>query len=166
MKKRVVVAGLLVLLISALIKAEKRDKKRLRTVPAIDLSRYSGLWYEIARLPNRFENKCAGDVTAQYTVLSESKLSVMNQCRHKNGQLTKAFGEARLASKEGHNSHLKVRFAPTFLSFVPFVWGDYQIIDLATDYSYAVIGEPGRKYLWILSRAPRMDGAVYQRLVE
>ncbi len=108
-------AGLLVKLISALIKAEKKDNKRLRTVPAIDLSRYSGLWYEIARLPNRFEIECAGDVTAQYTVLSESKLSVINQCRQKNGQLTKAVGEARLASKEGPNSQLQVRFAPTFL---------------------------------------------------
>ncbi|MBA3768705.1 MAG: lipocalin family protein, partial [Acidobacteria bacterium] len=99
MKKRVIVAGLLMLLISALVKAEKKDKKPLQVLPSIDLSRYSGLWYEIARLPNRFENKCVGDVTAKYAVQSESNLRVINQCRQKNGKLTKAIGEARLAIK-------------------------------------------------------------------
>ncbi|MDQ3920158.1 MAG: lipocalin family protein, partial [Acidobacteriota bacterium] len=66
----------------------------------------------------------------------------------------------------GPNSRLKVRFAPGLLSFLPFVWGDYQIIELAPDYSHALVGEPGRKYLWILSRTPRMDEATYRRLTE
>ena len=80
--------------------------------------------------------------------------------------MTEAVGEARIADRDGPNSRLKVRFAPGFLSFMPFVWGDYQIIELAPDYSHAVVGAPDRKYLWFLSRTPQMDEATYQRLTE
>jgi apolipoprotein D and lipocalin family protein len=80
--------------------------------------------------------------------------------------VTGVEGAARPADKGGTNSRLKVRFAPAFLSFLPFVWGDYQIIELAPDYSYALVGDPSRKYLWLLSRTPRMDEGVYERLTE
>ncbi len=166
MKTKIIATGLGVLLFSILIKAERGDKRPLDVVPTVDLTKYSGVWYEIARLPNPFEGKCAGDISATYSVLNKNRLKVVNRCRKKSGQFTEAVGEARLASRSGPNSRLKVRFAPSFLSFIPFVWGDYQIIELAPDYSYALVGEPGRRYLWILSRAPRMDEAVYQRLVE
>jgi len=76
-----------------------------------------------------------------------------------------AEGKARLASANGPNSKLKVRFAPAWLSWLPAVWGDYWIIELAPDYSYSVVGTPDRKYLWILSRTPQMDAATYDRLV-
>jgi apolipoprotein D and lipocalin family protein len=164
MKRKIAVAGLLMLLASALVKAEKKEKAPLRVVPSVDLTRYEGLWYEIARLPNRFQNDCAGDVTANYTLLNENRIEVINRCRRKDGTFTKAKGVARLADDEGPNSRLKVRFAPSFLSFLPFVWGDYQIIELASDYSYALVGEPGRKYLWILSRNPEMDANTFAAL--
>ncbi len=80
--------------------------------------------------------------------------------------MTEAVGDAKLADRTGPNSRLKVRFAPAFLSFLPFVWGDYQIMELAPDYSYAVVGDPSRKYLWFLSRNPQMDEATYLRLTE
>ncbi len=166
MKTKIIAAGLGVLLFSILIKAERGEKEPLDVVSTVDLMKYSGVWYEIARLPNPFEGKCAGDISATYSVLNKNRLKVVNRCRKKSGQFTEAVGEARLASRSGPNSRLKVRFAPSFLSFISFVWGDYQIIELAHDYSYALVGEPGRKYLWVLSRAPRMDEAVYQRLVE
>lgn len=133
---------------------------------SVDLSLYAGEWYEIGRLPNRFQNSCAGEVIAAYSLLEGDRLKVVNQCRQNNGQTTSAEGEARLADKSGRNSKLKVRFAPAWLSWLPAVWGDYWIIDLATDYSFSVVGTPDRKYLWILSRTPQMDDAIYRRIVQ
>ncbi len=128
----------------------------LAVVPAVDPVKYSGTWYEIARLPNRFQNDCIGDVTATYTVDGEEFI-VVNRCRKANGEITEAEGRARRSSDDEPNSKLKVRFAPAFLSFLPFVWGNYWIIDLDPGYSYAVIGEPNREYLWILARTKTID---------
>ena len=166
MSKRIAAAGLLMLFVAALARAEKKDKAPLRVEPTVDLSRYAGQWYEIARLPNSFQEKCAGDVTAQYALLDAGRLKVVNRCRKPSGWMTEAEGVARLADKKGANSRLKVRFAPGYLSFLPFVWGDYQIMELAPDYSHALVGEPGRKYLWILSRTPQMDEGTYRKLTE
>lgn len=166
MRKRIAAAGLLMLFVAAAVRAEKKDEAPLRVEPTVDLSRYAGQWYEIARLPNSFQEKCAGDVTAQYALLDAGRLKVVNRCRKPSGGMTEAEGVARLADKKGANSRLKVRFAPAFLSFLPFVWGDYQIMELAPDYSYALVGEPGRKYLWILSRTPQMDEGAYRKLTE
>lgn len=166
MSKKLAAAGLLMLFVSMLARAEKRERAPLAVVPSVDLARYSGRWYEIARLPNRFEEKCASDVTAEYTPLGADRIKVVNRCRKKDGSMSSAEGEAKLADKKGSNSRLKVRFAPGFLSFLPVVWGDYQVIELAPDYSHALVGEPGRKYLWILSRTPRMDEETYMRLTE
>ena len=136
----------------------------LEVVPSVDLSRYAGKWYEIARLPNRFQNKCAGEVTATYSQLEGGQLKVVNECRQQNGQITRAEGRARLADKSGTNSKLEVRFAPAWLGWLPAVWGDYWIIDLAPDYSYAVVGSPDRKYLWVLSRTPQLAEATYEQI--
>jgi apolipoprotein D and lipocalin family protein len=79
--------------------------------------------------------------------------------------MKEAEGRARRASDDEPNSKLKVRFAPAFLSFLPFVWGDYWIIDLASDYSFAVVGEPNRKYLWVLARTPKLDDVTMQGIL-
>ncbi len=141
------------------------DRAQLPVVPSIDVSRYQGKWYEIARLPNSFQEKCAGDVTATYSQLDGGKLKVTNECRRRNGKLARAEGLARLANKSGPNSKLKVRFAPAWLGWIPLVWGDYWIIELAPDYSYSVVGTPDRKYLWVLSRSSHMDDAVFRSIV-
>lgn len=167
MRKKVVASCLLMLLAALMVRAEdEKGKSPLRVVEHVDLARYEGLWYEIARLPNRFEKKCVSDVTAEYTLTKPGRLKVVNSCRKKNGKMTKAEGVAKLADKDGPNSRLKVRFAPSFLSFLPFVWGDYQIMELAPDYSYALVGDPKRKYLWILSRTPQMDEETYGTLTK
>lgn len=140
------------------------DQRPLEVVPAVELSRYAGTWYEIARFPNRFQQKCLGEVTATYSLLSDNEMKVVNACRMKNGQITKAEGRARRADDKGPNSKLKVRFAPSFLSWLSAVWGDYWIIDLAQDYSYAVVGSPDRKYLWVLSRTPQLAEANYEQI--
>ena len=133
-------------------------KGDLEVVSAVDLSRYAGRWYEIARLPNRFEKKCADSVTATYTLRSDGKVDVVNRCRKANGEFTTAKGKARIADKKT-NAKLKVTF------FWPF-YGDYWILDLGPDYQYAVVGSPDRDYLWILSRTPQFDEQLYQQLVE
>jgi len=132
-------------------------KSELEVVGAVDLSRYAGRWYEIARLPNRFEKKCADSVTATYTLLSDGKVDVVNRCRKANGKFTTAEGTAKIVDKKT-NAKLKVTF------FWPF-YGDYWILDLGPNYEYAVVGAPNREYLWILSRTPELDEQLYQRLL-
>lgn len=131
----------------------------------VDLERYAGRWYEIARLPNRFQDKCAGDVQATYTLRPHGRVSVVNECRTKDGGTTRAEGIARRAHPRGPGSRLKVRFAPAVLSLLPFVWGDYWILELDREYRHAVVGDPSRRYLWILGREPAMDDATYRGLV-
>jgi apolipoprotein D and lipocalin family protein len=129
----------------------------VRTVPSVDLDRYAGDWFEIARFPNRFQHQCAGDVRASYTRRPDGRLDVVNRCRTADGD-TEARGVARIVDRQSF-AKLKVRFAPAWLSFLPVVWGDYWIIGLAPDYSWAVVGDPGRDYLWILARSPHLDDA-------
>jgi apolipoprotein D and lipocalin family protein len=151
------------LLVSASLRGEGAGG--LRAVESVDLQRYAGVWYEVARKPNWFQGKCAKDVKATYTLRADGRLDVLNECRTGDGGLTRAKGVARLADPKGPPSKLKVRFAPAFLSFIGAVWGDYWIVELAPDYSYAVVGEPARRYLWILSRAPTMDATLLDGIV-
>ena len=137
--------------------AADNKKPELQTVPSVNLSRYLGQWYEIGRLPNRFQKKCADSVTANYTLRSDGNIKVVNRCRKPSGEFTTATGKAKLVDKQT-NAKLKVTF------FWPF-YGKYWILDLGPNYEYAVVGEPGRDYLWILSRTPTMDEGLYQKLV-
>jgi apolipoprotein D and lipocalin family protein len=131
----------------------------LRPAPSVDLARYAGKWYEIARLPNRFQRGCAADTTATYTPRPDGKITVVNECRTAGGRLKSARGTARLAGAGEPNTKLKVTF------FWPFS-GNYWIIDLDPDYRWAVVGEPDRDYLWILSREPRLDDRVFEGILE
>ena len=139
------------------VSSQEKQLNPLEVVPSVDLHRYAGTWYEVARLPNKFQEDCAGNVTATYNILGNGEINVVNRCLKSNGDTSEAEGVARRASDDEPNTKLKVRFAPAFLSFLPMVWGDYWIIDLAPDYSYAVIGEPNRDYLWVLARTPGLD---------
>ena len=129
----------------------------VRTVASVDLDRYAGDWIDIARFPNRFQRQCVGDVRASYARRSDGRIDVVNRCRTANGE-KEARGIARIVD-EPTSAKLKVRFAPAWLSVLPNVWGDYWIIGLAPDYSWAVVGDPDREYLWILARASRLDDA-------
>jgi apolipoprotein D and lipocalin family protein len=151
-----IVVGSVALFVGASVLASERP---LEVVPGVDLARYVGTWHEIARLPNRFQRQCVGDVTAKYALRDDGRLSVVNACRLADGSVDQAEGVARLASSTGPNSKLEVRFAPAWLSWLPFVWGDYWIIELAPDYSYSVVGTPNRRYLWILARDRALDSA-------
>jgi apolipoprotein D and lipocalin family protein len=154
----------LVVFITAM--AQTQTLPPLEVVPSVDLSRYAGTWHEIARLPNRFQSQCVGEVTATYTLLDDGQIKVVNRCKKADGTFDEAEGRAKLADADGPNTKLKVRFAPAFLSIFPFVWGNYWIIDLDGDYTFAVIGEPERKYFWVLSRTPALDEQTFQRILE
>jgi apolipoprotein D and lipocalin family protein len=131
----------------------------ITTVPSVDLRRYAGLWFEIAHLPFRYEKHCASDITATYTLKSNGTVQVVNACRSAKGKVKEAKGTAKVASKKGPNSKLKVTF------FWPF-YGDYWILDLDPDYRWAMVGTPDRKYLWFLSRTPRISEELYRKLAE
>ena len=152
------VLGTMVLLLSGPLGAQQAP---LPTVPSIDLDRYAGTWHEIARYPNRFERICVRDVTANYTRNQDGTIAVVNSCRKEDGTMTRADGVARVVAP----AKLEVRFAPAWLGFLPFVWGDYWVIDLAPDYSYSVVGAPGRDYLWILARTAQLDDATMAAIV-
>jgi apolipoprotein D and lipocalin family protein len=139
----------------------------LQAVPAIDASRYTGKWYEVARLPNRFQDQCAGNVTATYEQDGRGGLSVLNQCLTASGTTEQALGRARRTSDT--EGKLKVSFLPSLLSrldWLPFGWGDYWILDLPSDYSHALVGSPDKKFLWVLSRNPDIEEPVFFRLMQ
>jgi len=141
------------------------DNRPLTTIPSLDVARYMGHWYEIAKFPNRFQKKCVGDTTAEYKLRPDGNLQVINRCRLQDGQFEEVTGVARQV-EERSSPKLKVRFAPAWLSFIPAVWGDYWVIDLDTDYQLAAISEPNREYLWILSRSPQVGPDVYDALLQ
>jgi apolipoprotein D and lipocalin family protein len=134
----------------------------VRAVAALDIDRYAGQWHEIAHLPVSFQKKCVGDITATYGLRSDGRISVLNGCRVEDGTRIQAEGVARPV--KGEPGQLEVRFAPDWLSWVPLVWADYWVIALDPDYQWAVVGEPDRKYLWILSRSPSMQRGQFEAL--
>lgn len=129
----------------------------LQTVPFVDLDKYSGKWYEVAAYPQRFQKGCHA-TTAEYTATNKGYIIVENRCNKDSltGKKSYIKGKAFVVKNSG-NAKLKVQF------FWPFK-GKYWIIDLAEDYSYAVVSHPNRKYLWILSRTPQMKEAVYTEI--
>ncbi|MFC1612130.1 lipocalin family protein [Myxococcota bacterium] len=131
----------------------------LEAVPQVDLSRYVGTWYEIASFPQRFQKGCTG-TTANYTLQEDGEIRVLNRCRKGSlqGKEDSAEGRARVTDPVT-NAKLEVTF------FWPF-WGEYWIVDLDPDYQFAVVGHPGRDYLWILSRTPSMEKEVYTDILE
>jgi len=134
----------------------KEEHNTLEVVPHVELEKYLGKWYEIARLPFRFEDGCT-DVTATYSLSKDGNVSVLNECL-KDGKLKQTKGKAKEVDKNT-GAKLKVTF------FWPFS-ADYWIINLGENYDYAVVGSPSRKYLWILSRTPQMDEKLFFQLVE
>lgn len=131
----------------------------LTAVERVDLDRYLGLWYEIASFPQTFQRGCVA-TQAHYSRREDGRIRVENQCRDESldGELRSAEGVAWTADDDASHAKLRVQF------FWPF-WGHYWIIELDSDYHWAVIGHPERKYLWILSRTPTMDESVYEKVL-
>ncbi len=130
----------------------------LQTVPNVDLNKYAGKWYEIASYPQRFQRGCHC-TTAEYTLSEKGYVIVENRCNKGSmtGKQSYIKGKAFVVKNSG-NAKLKVQF------FWPFT-GKYWIIDLADDYSYAVVSHPNKKYVWVLSRTSKMEDTVYQQII-
>jgi apolipoprotein D and lipocalin family protein len=135
----------------------------LAPIAALDINRYMGTWYELARYPNRFQRQCAGPARAEYKLQPDGRVQVLNACPLPDGSEDRALGEARRVGPTG-SATLQVRFAPAWLSLLPFVWGDYWVIDLDEAYTLVAVSEPKREYLWVLSRTPQPDAAAWQAL--
>lgn len=144
-----------ILLIISILITTMASTQDLQTVPFVDLHKYAGKWYEIASYPQRFQKGCT-NTTAEYTLSDKGYVIVTNRCK-RNGKQSSIKGKAFVVKNSG-NAKLKVQF------FWPFR-GKYWIIDLADDYSYAVVSHPNRKYLWILSRKPYLENAVYEQII-
>ena len=127
------------------------------TVAHVDLNRYLGLWYEIARLPMWAEDYGARDITAEYALKDDGRIRVVNRCIAEDGQIEEAEGEAHVVEGSG-NAKLEVTFLPKALRWLPFTKGDYWILKLDADYNVALVGTPDRKYLWLLARNAQLDG--------
>jgi apolipoprotein D and lipocalin family protein len=129
----------------------------------VDVERYMGLWYAIASIPTSFERKCVQGTTAEYTLLENGRIRVVNVCYDAAGKPDRAVGRAWVPNPEAPTK-LKVSFV-RFLGFWLFP-GDYWIIDLDADYRYAVVGHPSYRYGWILSRTPTLDSEILSGIVE
>jgi apolipoprotein D and lipocalin family protein len=123
-----------------------------------------GTWYEIAKYPNRFQKQCVANTKAAYQVQAGGTVQVVNRCKTQSGEVDEAIGEARQVGVAS-SPKLQVRFAPAWLGWLPWVWGDYWVIDLDAQYQLAAVSEPKREYLWVLSRTPTVSKEAYDALL-
>lgn len=133
------------------------------TVNSVDLEKYAGLWYEIAKIPNRFQKQCVSSTTAQYILRNDGRIDVVNSCLRANGSIDRAEGIARVVDTKT-NAKLEVSFF-SILGWRPF-WGDYWILELDEDYQWVIVGTPNRKYGWILSRTPHPNKDILENLFQ
>lgn len=129
-------------------------------VPRLDLNRYLGRWYEICRLPLKWEDETATDITANYSLNDAGKIRVDNRCFNAEGKPAQAVGEATPVDEA--NSRLKVTFLPKGLRWLPFTEGDYWVLKIDPDYQTSLVGTPDRKNLWVLSREPSLADETLQ----
>jgi apolipoprotein D and lipocalin family protein len=136
----------------------RQELPPLQTVPFVDLARYAGRWFEIARMPAPFERETDRNVTAEYTLRPGSRVRVENRCTQPDGRIRAASGTARVADPQT-NAKLLVKFFPLMPA------ADYWVIGLDDAYRWAIVGEPQRRFLWVLARTPHLDEATFGRVL-
>lgn len=129
-------------------------------IPSLDLNRYLGRWYEIIRLPLKFEDEAATDITAHYSLRDNGAIRVDNRCFDKDQQPSQAIGEANPV--DDTRAKLKVNFLPAALRWLPFTDGDYWVLKIDPDYQVALVGTPNRQYLWVLARESSIPSLVLE----
>ena len=139
--------------------------KPLHVVEKVELDKYLGVWYEVARKPMYFQNKCDRDVSATYTLNENGNIAVDNRCYAQDGKLNQSSGEA-FVQNAPFNSKLKVSFLPESIRWLPVGRGDYWILKIADDYQTVLVGEPKCKYMWVLSRSAQPDPAVVKEYLD
>ena len=148
----------------AIAQGEQKSVEPVKTIAALNLARYQGVWYEIAKFPNWFQRNCIANTNANYQIQEDGSVSVTNRCTMEGGKIAEAVGSARQVGGPTSPT-LEVRFAPAWLSFLPMVWGDYWVIDIDSQYQLAAVSDPRREYLWILSRTKTVEPIQYQALL-
>jgi apolipoprotein D and lipocalin family protein len=159
LSQKTVLAAALVLLLTCCALHAPDDPPA--TVSRVDLQRYLGTWYEIAHIPNRFQRHCSHGTTAEYRQAGTGRIAVLNRCIRADGSVDQAAGSARVVDPET-NARLQVSFVQ--LLGINLFWGDYWILGLDSGYSYAFVGDPGRKYGWVLSRKPELNAVDMARV--
>jgi apolipoprotein D and lipocalin family protein len=152
-------------LASAQAQSSDASPAPLEAITSLDVPRYMGTWYEIAKYPNWFQKRCIANTSATYAVQPNGMLQVLNRCQKEDGSMSEALGAAKQVG-DANSPKLEVRFAPAWLSFLPFVWGNYWVIDLDPQYQLAAVSEPSRKYLWVLSRSKTVEPKAYEALLQ
>lgn len=162
-RRPVTTALLAALMVGPAWSAEAPPLQPLQSLPELKVPPYMGRWYQVALIPNSFQRQCVGDTTAEYRLLPDGTIEVGNRCRLADGRIDAAIGKARPSGQlQGDRlmpARLEVSFLPAWLRWLPVGWGSYWVIQLADDGRYAVVGEPTRQYLWVLSRTPQLAAA-------
>jgi len=146
----------------------------VQALPSLEVSAYMGTWYQVAWYPNRFQRQCVSDTRATYRLLDQGEVEVINQCRNAEGRTESIRGVAQPVGRvtEGQlmPAQLRVSFLPALIRWLPVGWGDYWVLSLGSEGRYALVSEPTRQYLWVLSRTPNLsdgdDRAVRASLAE
>lgn len=161
---KIALGSALLLGLGAATMAYAKDEP-LKTVDKVELDRYLGVWYEVARKPLYFQKKCDRNVTATYTLNENGNINVDNRCYSQDGKLNQSVGEAFIQNQP-YNSKLKVSFLPSAIRWMPFGRGDYWILKIDADYQTVLVGEPGRKYMWVLSRTSQPNEKVVKEYLD
>jgi apolipoprotein D and lipocalin family protein len=158
----VLAATILTVTASAALPSQGRPSP-VRVAESIDFARYAGSWFEVARLPNALQGKCAADVTAHYARRSDGRIDVINRCRTAAGAVVDVHGIGRRLAQGATDARWQVRYASGVRAMFGGGWTEYWILGIGPDYTWAVAGSPTRDRLWILSRTPEMSAASYER---
>ena len=138
----------------------------LNTVSKIEMEKHLGLWHQVALIPNFFQADCASNTLAEYTQIDDNSLEILNSCLANTGERISAKGIGLATGNPPDFTKIKVSFAPKWLSWLPFVWGDYWIISIEPKYNSVLVGSPNRKYLWILSRKHFIKKTTFDHYLE
>lgn len=135
----------------------------VRAVAELDLDRYLGTWFEICRLPLKYEDAKATDITANYALNEDGTVRIENRLLDEDGKPERAIGQAQAV--DGSKAKLKVSFLPEYLRWIPFTKGDYWVLAITPDYESALVGTPDHHHLWVLSRTPHSHPETVQGML-
>ena len=138
----------------------------VRPVPRLDVQRYAGTWFEIARLPNPLQERCVGDATATYTPLDGRSVQLVQRCRESGDRWAVTVGEAVAEEGDGSGARFQLSYVPGWLRWWPQARDRHWVVLLDDDYRFAVVGDPARHSLWILARTPSLDRGTYAGIVD